>query len=589
MKLLCVLIICIALCSQSSAFRNFDSNFHSGFAKCSQPTCQCGGYTGYGCVDGNCTYICSDGFCNGYQAYKKIIPPTLQNNLISNWGYGAFDQKSPCNGGNCGYFGGCKSGYCAGYYDFRKCGGQNCRSGAFKGYGCKRGNCQVVCHDNACYLLYGYGANPPPPPPTPQVQKPLESIEESFQKKDEWMLRHMTGNLVLDMVKGWLKDKKVFDAMKPDGKEVKFILNEFRKRNRMQKRLEVWRARKRSELYETQMCPDGSKPLMRPDCGICSQICGQCCQSLQQQQQGYGVPPPGYPQGYPSQPYPSPNLPQRPYPPSYPSPCPPQCSPYEPPPNAPQVVPPPGMPPQNLPQVPPPPGVPPQNLPQRPYPPSYPSPCPPQCSPYEPPPNAPQVVPPPGMPPQNLPQVPPPPGVPPQNLPQRPYPPSYPSPCPPQCSPYEPPPNAPQVVPPPGMPPQNLPQVPPPPGVPPQNLPQRPYPPSYPSPCPPQCSPYQPSPNLPHVPPPGKPSVPGFPQYPYYPYPHYGYGGCSDICSQCCQILQQQCQRPSPPSSAQGGNSTQAPKMIPRVVPGGWGYDWSNAFWPFWRMFWPWM
>lgn len=286
---------CLVLCSLSSAFHNFELNLLPAFSKCYGPTCQYGEYTGYGCVNGNCSYICADGFCNGFQAYRTILPPTSQSSLLSNWGYGATALKSACNGGDCGYWGGCKSGYCAGFYDFRSCGEDNCRSGSFRGFGCRGGDCQIICHGSGCSLKEGYGSKISlPKPPVPD----LEDIGESFEKKDEWMLKDLTGSQVMAMVKSWLKEEKVFNEMKPDGKEMKFILNEFRKRNRMQKRLEIWRLMKRAELYGGVFCPHRKVP--RPGCpfpvprapfgpslpfgcmGCAPQACAECCRRCQQ-------------------------------------------------------------------------------------------------------------------------------------------------------------------------------------------------------------------------------------------------------------------------------------------------------------------
>ncbi|VDL60557.1 unnamed protein product [Hymenolepis diminuta] len=260
-------LLCLLICSLTGAYLHLPQNYIYDFSGCTTSTCRDGQSVGYGCIDGNCTYACSDGFCSGYQAYQHVLPPISHQYLVSPWGYGAIKHQEGCNGGNCGYWGGCVNGYCGGYYDFRACPYRDCESGPFRGYGCRSGNCQIICLGGNCYIVRTYGTHmrkrhnrvPQPPPHEPyeiqQAQPSLVDIGETFEKKDMWMLKNLNSTGVFNMVKSWVKDEKAFKEMKPNGDEVKFILNEFRKRNRMQVRLQLWREEKKNELYMNMLCP----------------------------------------------------------------------------------------------------------------------------------------------------------------------------------------------------------------------------------------------------------------------------------------------------------------------------------------------
>ncbi|KAM3177224.1 hypothetical protein ACTXT7_004985 [Hymenolepis weldensis] len=258
-------------CKQDSGNPNTSSEEFLDVAKGS--TCHNGQSVGYGCINGTCTYACSDGLCSGYRGYQHILPPISHNYLISPWGHGAIKYQG-CNGGNCGYWGGCVDEYCGGYYDFRGCMYRDCLSGPFRGYGCRSGTCQIICLGRNCYTVRTYGTpmgrklrrgprkntfeyQPPAYEPygIQQPQSTLEDIGETFEKKDMWMLKNLNATEVFTMVKFWIGDEKVFREMKPNGDEITFILNEFRKRNRMQVRLQLWREEKKNQLYMNMLCP----------------------------------------------------------------------------------------------------------------------------------------------------------------------------------------------------------------------------------------------------------------------------------------------------------------------------------------------
>ncbi|VDO08212.1 unnamed protein product [Rodentolepis nana] len=127
------------------------------FAGCQTDSCHEGNYTGFGCQSGRCTYICSDGLCNGYSGTQEYLFPQMQTDLTRPWAPGARNLYG-CSGGNCGFWGGCSNGYCAGRYDFRGCDKSQCQYGPFRGYGCDTNRCQVICYDKRCHLenVYGY-------------------------------------------------------------------------------------------------------------------------------------------------------------------------------------------------------------------------------------------------------------------------------------------------------------------------------------------------------------------------------------------------------------------------------------------------
>ncbi|VDO08213.1 unnamed protein product [Rodentolepis nana] len=269
-------LLCLLIFSLGRAFFHLPTNYNYDFSSCVGATCRSGQSVAYGCINGNCTYVCSDGFCSGYRGYQGVLPPMTHRNLLRPWGYGVVRHQDGCHGGNCGYWGGCMNDYCGGYYDFRGCQEMDCRSGPFHGYGCSDGNCGIICNGRNCYIenTYGTPMGTKPnvarnktfenEPRAPSVNKPydirqyrrgLEDLGETFKSKDKWMLRTLNRTEIFDLVKSWIKDEKVFNEMKPDGKEVKFILNEFRKRNRMQTRLELWREGKKSQMYYSTLCP----------------------------------------------------------------------------------------------------------------------------------------------------------------------------------------------------------------------------------------------------------------------------------------------------------------------------------------------
>ncbi|VDL60558.1 unnamed protein product [Hymenolepis diminuta] len=129
---------------------------YPSFTGCHTHTCNEGNYTGFGCLDGRCTYICKDGLCNGYSGTKEFLFPQMQTDLTRPWAPGAKNLYG-CKGGDCGFWGGCNEGYCAGRYDFRDCGKSNCQYGPFRGYGCGTEGCQIICYDKRCHIDTYYG------------------------------------------------------------------------------------------------------------------------------------------------------------------------------------------------------------------------------------------------------------------------------------------------------------------------------------------------------------------------------------------------------------------------------------------------
>ena len=132
---------------------------HGVFQNCYQPTCYDQGYTGFGCDQGNCAYVCQNDQCYNQVAPGMMQPVPMQP-FTQPWGYGALQQYG-CNGGNCGYWDGCSSnGYCGGHYDFRNCGTNTCQYGPFTGYGCRSGVCRIVCYIDLCHDVGMYGQSP---------------------------------------------------------------------------------------------------------------------------------------------------------------------------------------------------------------------------------------------------------------------------------------------------------------------------------------------------------------------------------------------------------------------------------------------
>ncbi|KAL5964626.1 hypothetical protein TSMEX_007634, partial [Taenia solium] len=118
------------------------------FPSCQSSVCRAGANTGYGCRDGVCDYACSKLFCRS--ADNTVFP---QKGILEEWGIGAPGIRG-CYGGNCGYWDGCKNGKCKGFYDFKQCQANECVSEPFHGYDCTDGgNCQVVCHGDACHFV----------------------------------------------------------------------------------------------------------------------------------------------------------------------------------------------------------------------------------------------------------------------------------------------------------------------------------------------------------------------------------------------------------------------------------------------------
>nr|CDS32146.1 chorion class high cysteine protein 12 [Hymenolepis microstoma] len=268
-------VLCLLICSIGRAYFHSPINPNYDFSRCSGTICRSGQSIGYGCINGNCTYVCSDGFCSGYKGYRGVLPPISHEYLVRPWGHGVVRYQGGCNGGNCGYWGGCMNNYCGGYYDFRGCPYMDCTSGPFHGHGCVNGNCEIVCKGRNCYIVSAYGTplvtepkrrnktfeNEPEAPSAykpyklPQYRPLLEDIGETFRSEDMWMLKNLNSSEIYKLVKSWIKDEKVFSAMKPDGDEVKFILSQFRKRNRMQTRLALWREGKKARMYFDTLCP----------------------------------------------------------------------------------------------------------------------------------------------------------------------------------------------------------------------------------------------------------------------------------------------------------------------------------------------
>lgn len=129
---------------------------YPNFANCLDDICSMGNYTGYGCIGGRCVYICQDDVCDGYSGTREQLHSLKKADLIRPWAFGARGLHG-CKGGDCGFWGGCTEGYCAGRYDFRNCQKSHCQSGPFRGYGCFPNRCRIVCFDNNCHVDEFYG------------------------------------------------------------------------------------------------------------------------------------------------------------------------------------------------------------------------------------------------------------------------------------------------------------------------------------------------------------------------------------------------------------------------------------------------
>ena len=150
---LTVVALCLALCVLANAYTfTIMSPQYGNFQNCQQPVCYSGQYTGYGCNQGRCPYVCSNGVCDpmGNIAIGNQFRQIAQSDFMAPWGIGAGSVPG-CNGGNCGYWGGCSGGSCSGYYDFSQCRQPVCSYGPFYGYGCNRGQCGIVCYDGHCH------------------------------------------------------------------------------------------------------------------------------------------------------------------------------------------------------------------------------------------------------------------------------------------------------------------------------------------------------------------------------------------------------------------------------------------------------
>ena len=116
----------------------------------------------FACPIGQCYYYCSATGCRtGDGSYFPSY------GIQDTWAYGARGMYG-CNGGNCGFWGGCHHGYCNGHYNFQDCSSPICHYGPFRGYACNHGYCGIVCLMDVCHAsnLYdnpinwqGYGPN----------------------------------------------------------------------------------------------------------------------------------------------------------------------------------------------------------------------------------------------------------------------------------------------------------------------------------------------------------------------------------------------------------------------------------------------
>ena len=135
------LLFCVILLAHASAlpFTGIDVQIHPLEQRFS-----------YACPIGQCYYYCSPTGCRtGDGSYFPSY------GIHDTWAYGARGMHG-CNGGNCGFWGGCHQGYCNGHYNFQDCSSPVCYSGSFRGYGCSHGYCAVVCLVDVCHTTNLY-------------------------------------------------------------------------------------------------------------------------------------------------------------------------------------------------------------------------------------------------------------------------------------------------------------------------------------------------------------------------------------------------------------------------------------------------
>lgn len=156
MKFLVVCILC-ALLGLIVAGR--EAPLALQFPECKTSACKKDGFSGYGCIDGKCIYVCNkNDYCIPFTATEDNLSKGPLKDLARPWGSGSKDRHN-CNGGNCGFWGGCKDGFCSGFYSFKDCDKKVCEDGLFKGFACQKDGCAVICFNNICRLQSSYGKN----------------------------------------------------------------------------------------------------------------------------------------------------------------------------------------------------------------------------------------------------------------------------------------------------------------------------------------------------------------------------------------------------------------------------------------------
>lgn len=104
----------------------------------------------FNCPTGGYNYYCSATGCRDSDG--TIFSNYGIKEIWANFAHG----KYGCRGGDCGFWGGCRRGYCNGYYNFQGCSSSVCYYGPFQGYGCNDGHCSIVCLLNICQAANKY-------------------------------------------------------------------------------------------------------------------------------------------------------------------------------------------------------------------------------------------------------------------------------------------------------------------------------------------------------------------------------------------------------------------------------------------------